>query len=135
MWNVWNIIQNMIEILIQNIWGSFHLNLIYEKKHSRIITSETSETSRDHYICDVKWLDTGSLAVLWMNRSVIDDKNYGKHTWKIFYRLQNTSYYSLCSPPEYQCHQVSFNIIIFIISSSVLNTIIHSGEVAFWKWK
>jgi len=43
---------------------------------------------QDHYICDVKWLDTGSLAVLWMNR------------------LQNTSYYSLCSPPEYQCHQI-----------------------------
>ena len=25
---------------------------------------------RDHYICDVKWLDTGSLAVLWLNRSL-----------------------------------------------------------------
>ena len=92
---------------------------------------------RDHYICDVKWLDTGSLAVLWMNRSLgvdqpcdrvcknndcNDDNDDGcnddtdeSHNLECVHRLQNTSFYSLCPPPDYQCNQVLMIDIILIM--------------------
>ena len=47
--------------------------------------------AREHYVCRVAWVDTNNLAILYQNR------------------LQNTSYYVLCSDPDFYCKQVKFN--------------------------
>eukprot|EP00090_Calanus_glacialis_P007913 TRINITY_DN16308_c0_g1_i1.p1 TRINITY_DN16308_c0_g1~~TRINITY_DN16308_c0_g1_i1.p1 ORF type:complete len:847 (-),score=98.44 TRINITY_DN16308_c0_g1_i1:552-3092(-) len=44
--------------------------------------------NQDHYVCAVNWVSADSVAVLWMNR------------------LQNTSFHTMCLPPQYICLQI-----------------------------
>ena len=139
---LWSIMVSVMRSVMESVMGP-RLNkkslLVFPKYYMEcnMIWKILQNIHRDHYICDVKWLDTGSLAVLWMNRSLgvdqpcdrvcknndcNDDNDDGcnddtddRHNLECVHRLQNTSFYSLCPPPDYQCNQVLMIDIILIM--------------------
>ena len=68
-----SVMVSVMRSVMESVMGS-RLNkkslLVFPKYHMEcnMIWKILQNIHRDHYICDVKWLDTGSLAVLWMNR-------------------------------------------------------------------
>jgi len=58
------------------------------KGKTKKITPPEEVKNQDHYVCAVSWVSEDSLAVLWMNR------------------LQNTSFHTVCQPPQYICLQI-----------------------------